>query len=140
MCIYAGVAVGTDLFCHAESPPLTDPTLWTFTSRDSLRQSNTVTGANENILITTVCTVLAFIVGVLSRLITYHCVSALLKRKANLERQRQSGNLKRIHYKKNVNIEAEASDVYDKVVPRASRPGMPDVQLKLSDNIAYGQA
>ena len=133
--------MGTDLFCRAESPPLTDPNLWTFVFRDS---QNTET--NENILITTVCTVLAFIVGVISGLVTYHCVSALLKRKANLERQsaaslniKQNGNLKRIHYKKNVNIEAVASDVYDKVIPRASRPGMPDVQLKLSDNVAYGQ-
>ena len=107
--------------------------------RDSQRQSTSNTETNKNILITTVCTVLAFIVGVLSGLITYHCVSALLKKKANLEQQRQSGNLRRIHYKKNVNIEAEASDVYDKVVPRASRPGIPDVQLKLSDNVAYGQ-
>ena len=113
---------------------MTDPNLWTFAFRDS---QNTET--NENILITTVCTVLSFIMGVISGLITYHCVSALLKRKANLERQRQSGNLKGIHYKKNVNIEAEASDVYDKVIPRASRPGMLDVQLKLSENVAYGQ-
>ena len=87
--------------------------------------------------------------GVISGLVTYHCVSALLKRKANLERQsaaslniKQNGNLKGIHYKKNVNIAVEASDVrlYDKVIPQASRPGMLDVQLKLSDNVAYGQA
>ena len=92
--------------------------------------------------------VLAFIVGIISGLIAYHCISALFKRKANLERQsvaslniEQSGSLQRIHYKKYENIEVEASDaiVYDEVVPRASRPGMPDVQLKLSDNVAYGQ-
>ena len=140
---YAGVAVGTDLFCHTESPPLTDPNLWTFVFRYTLGQSSTVTGANKNILITTVCTIFAFIMGVISGLIAYRCVSALLKRKANLEPPslniEQSGNLKGIHYKKNVNIKAEASDIYDKVAPRGSRPGMPDVQLKLSDNVAYGQ-
>ena len=114
--------------------------------RDTPGQSNTVTGTNENILITTVCTVLAFIVGVISGLIANRCISALLKRKANLEPQsvaslniEQSGNLKKIHYKKSMNVEAEASDVYDEVAPRGSRPRTPDVQLKLSDNVAYGQ-
>ena len=73
---YAGVAVGTDLFCYAESPPLIDLTLWTFVFRDTPGQSNTVTGRNKSILITTVCTVLAFIVGVISGLIANRCVSA----------------------------------------------------------------
>ena len=78
---YAGVAVGTDLFCHTESPPLTDPTLWTFAfveQRDTQGQSDTQN--NNTILITTVCTVLAFIIGIISGLIAYHCVSTLLKR------------------------------------------------------------
>ena len=85
---YAGVAVGTDLFCRAESPPLTDPNLWTFVFRNTQGQSNTGTNELNSTLIATVCTaVLAFIVGVISGLIAYHCVSALFKRKANLGRQ-----------------------------------------------------
>ena len=149
MHVYAGVAVGTDVFCYAKSPPLTDPTLWTFAfveQRDVQGQSDTRTQEN-NILITTVCTILAFIVGVISGLIAYHCVSVLLKRKADHERQsaaslniEQSGNLKRIHYEKsNLNVEAEANDDYDEVVPQSSIPGMPDVQMSLNENVAYGQ-
>ena len=150
---YAGVAVGTDSFCHAESPPLTDPTLWTFAfveQRDTQGQSDTHKQESNIILITTVCTVLAFIVGVISGLIAYHCVSVLLKRKADHEQQsaaslniEQSGNLQRIHYENsNVNIETEATDDYDEIVPQDSQgsiPGMPDVQISLDKNVAYGQ-
>jgi hypothetical protein len=147
--VYAGIAVGTDLFCRTESPPLTDPTLWTFVfaeQRDTLGQSD----KEEGILITTVCTILAFILGVISGLIAYRCVSALPKRKADHKRQsavppniEQSGNLRRsrVHYKKSENnskAEAIASDAYDEVASHYSKPGMPGVQMKLNENVAYG--
>ena len=149
---YAGVAVGTDSFCYAESPPLTDPTLWTFAfveQRDTQDQSD-IHKQEKNILITgTLCTILAFIVGVISGLIAYHCVSVLLKRprKADHERQsvaslniEQSGNLQKTHYENsNVNIEAEASDIYDEIVPRGSIPGTSDMEMSLEENVAYGQ-
>ena len=146
---YAGVAVGTDSFCHAESPPLTDPTLWTFAfveQRDTQDQSDTHK-QEKNILITgTLCTILAFIVGVISALIAYHCVSVLLKRPRKADHERQSVaslNIKqsgKSHYENsNVNIEAEESDIYDEIVPRASIPGTSDMEMSLDENVAYGQ-
>jgi hypothetical protein len=143
--VYAGIAVGTDLFCRTESLPLTDPTLWTFVfaeQRDTLGQSD----KEEGILITTVCTILAFVLGVISGLIAYRCVSTLPKRKADHERQsavplniEQSGNLRRVHYKKTEsNIKVEAGDVYDEATPHYSKPAMPGVQMKLNENVAYG--
>ena len=135
---YAGVAVGTDSFCHTESPPLTDPTLWTFAfveQRDTRGQSDTHKQESNIILITTVCTVLAFIIGVISGLIIYHCVSVLLKRKA--ERQSAASlNIKQSDNLNYVNTEAEANELYDEIVPI---PGMPYVQMSLDDNVAYGQ-
>jgi hypothetical protein len=51
----------------------------------------------------------------------------------------QSGNLRRVHYKKTENnIKMEASDAYDEVTPHYSKPGMPGVQMKLNENVAYG--
>jgi hypothetical protein len=147
--VYVGIAVGTELFCRTESPPLTDPTLWTFVlaeQRDTHGQSD----KEKGILITTVCTILAFVLGIISGLIAYRCVSAfIIKRKAdhagrqsevplimNIE---QSGNFGRVHYKKSESsIEVEASDAYDEVASHYSKPGIPDVQMKLNENVAYG--
>jgi hypothetical protein len=148
LCVCVGIAVDTELFCRTESSALTDPTLWTFVlaeQRDTHGQSD----KEKGILITTVCTILAFVLGVFSGLIAYRCVSAfIIKRKADPGRQseaplimniEQSGSFRRVHYNKSENsIKVEASDAYDEVVSHYSKPGMPDVQMKLNKNVAYG--
>ena len=147
-CLYncAGVAVGTG-FCSAESPPLTDPTLWMFVLAEQSDSQKNGTG----IIITTVCTLLAFVTGVICGLITYHCASVLLKKKAANHEQQSTASLnvkksvdeKRVHYcdKKsatNIKADPEANVVYDEV--SQPQPGTPNVQMKLNQNVAYGQA
>ena len=147
---YAGVAVGTE-FCHVGSPPMTDPTLWTFVlakQTDTQEQSDVTprSGAGtkkESIIITTVCTLLAFILGTICGLTAYHGVSALLKRKADHEQQSTASlntdkSGKRVHYKSNA-TNREPSAVYDEVTPHYSKPGMPSMQMELNENVAYGQ-
>ena len=140
---------------------MTDPTLWRFIlaeQRDTQEQSDTGnttlssgTGTKDEI-ITAVCTIFAFILGVICGLIAYHCASSLVKRKAaasqGSEQQStaaaslstdKSGNVKRVHYKKSVKADPEPSIVYDEVTPHYSRPGMHNVHVKVSENVAYGQ-
>ena len=105
------------------------------------------TGVKDEI-VTVICTILSFILGVICGLITYHCASSLLKRRAAANREQQttvslnideSGNLKRVHYKKSVKADPEPSLVYDEVTPHYSRPGMHNMQMNVGENIAYGQ-
>ena len=138
---------------------MTDPTLWRFIiaeQRDTHEQSDTGdttlssgTGIKDEI-ITAVCTIFAFILGVVCGLIAYHCAASLVKRKAAASQGSKqqstaaaslstdkSGNVKRVHYKKSV--KADPSIIYDEVIPHYSRPGMHNVQVKVSENVAYGQ-
>ena len=69
-CFVTGIATGIE-FCHAESPPMKDPTLWTFA---------TSAHTDNSIMTTTVCTILFFSFGVVCGLIAYCCVSMLWKR------------------------------------------------------------
>ena len=130
---------------------MTDPTLWTLMlaeQTDTQEQSYTTprsgTGTKkESVIITTVRTLLAFILGTVCGLIAYHCASALLKRKADHEQQsRASLNTersgKRVHYKRGA-TNREPSAIYDEVIPHYSKPGMPYVQMELNENVAYGQ-
>ena len=80
-CFVTGIATGIE-FCHAESPPMKDPTLWTFaTSAHTDNFIMTTTAHTDNsIMTTTVCTILFFIFGVVCGLIAYCCVSMLWKR------------------------------------------------------------
>ena len=103
--------------------------------------------SGTGVIIITVCTLLAFITGVICGLIAYHCSSVLLKKKAaNLEQQsttslnvEKSVDEKRVHYKKsttNTKADPEANVVYDEV--SQPQPGAPNVQMKLNQNVAYG--
>ena len=130
---------------------MTDPTLWTFglaEQTDTQEQSDTtpISGAGtkeESIIITTVCTLFALILGTICGLITYHCISALLKSKSHHEQQSTASlntekSDKRVHYKRGA-TNREPSAVYDKVAPHYSKPGIPNVQMELNENVAYGQ-
>ena len=103
---------------------------------DSQEQSDTtpIAGAGtkeEGIIIITVCTLLAFILGVICGLIAYRYISALLKKKADhVQESAASVNTeksgKRLHYKKSVtnNVETSAAVVYDEII-HYSNPGIP---------------
>ena len=133
---------------------MTDPTLWTFVIAEpmdtheilDIDTTPSTRARKESIIITTVCTLLAFIFGIICGLIGYHCVSSLLnkrKLKANHEQQSTAALLnidkrvKRVHYKKSA--KREASDVYDNVTPHYCEPGILNMQMKLNENVAYGQ-
>ena len=126
---YSGVDVGNE-FCNryaASSPPMTDPTLWTFATTGHNVTQGGGTGtqedslSNNSIIITTVCTVLAFIFGVICGLIAYCFVSVLwVERKAK---------------------QKESSAVYDEVTPHHTycKPEISNVQMELNENVAYRQ-
>ena len=115
-----GVAVGIE-FCHAESLPVTDPTLWTFMiveSADPHMQYN-------SIIITTVCTVLAFILGIICGVIVYCSCHSALKNRENEQHNR------------------EENTIYDEIIDHHSgqRRDTPTVSMmEFNRNIAYGQA
>ena len=111
-----GVAVGTE-FCHAESLPIMDPTLWTFT----IVEHNIMDPQYNSIIITTSCTVLAFILGTTCGLVIGCCCYLKRKRK---EEQR------------------ETSAIYDEVMDHhSSQARMPHSQMELTTNrnVAYGR-
>ena len=121
---------------------MSDPTLWTFmTVHVAMEHTNTQESeakkeSSDCITITTICTIFVFILGIISGLITYHCVSALLKRKA--ERQNASSlrieiNNKTAHGERGGSM--EASGVYEVVNCESERPNL---QMELKKNIAYG--
>ena len=100
------------------------PTLWTFATAVHNVTQGGGTGtqedsmSNNSIVITTVCTVLAFIFGVICGLIAYCFVSVLWgKRKAK---------------------QKESNVVYDEVTPHC-KPVISNVQMELNENVAYGQ-
>ena len=132
---------------------MTDPTLWAFVivENTDTQQNDTVlnsdTGAKEersSIIITIVCTTLAFIFGIICGLITDCCVCVLVKRKAE-----QQGTVslqiennyhlsgKGAHYEMGANDEASA--VYDEVTPHYYKTGISNMHMELSENAAYGQ-
>ena len=119
-----------------------DPTLWTFvtaTRADTRAGSTNGTPAMgedgySSIIITIVCTLLAFIFGIICGLIAYGCISALLKRKD--QQQSTSLHIDSAHCNKGASNEASA--VYDEVAHRYCETGIPNVQMELNENVAYG--
>ena len=111
-----------------------DPTLWTFVTAT---RTGSDTGAKEggSIIITIVCTLLAFVFGIICGLMAYGCISALLKRKA--ERQSTSLHIDNSHYEKGASNEASA--VYDEIAHHHCGTRMPNVQMELNENMAYRQ-
>ena len=110
--------MGTE-FCHTESLPITDPTLWTLI----IVKHNVIDPQTEytSIAITTSCTVLAFILGTTCGLVIGCC--CYLKRKRKVEQR-------------------ETSAVYDEVMDHDSgQVKMPHSQMELSTNrnVAYSR-
>ena len=120
---------------------MTDPTLWTFMTvetTETLKSDTAPTEAKGCITIATVCTIFVFILGIISGLIAYHCISVLLKKKA--KRQSTSSSLqigisnRTSHYE--TGESKEASAVYEEVNCESERPNL---RMELKENIAYGQ-
>ena len=119
-----------------------DPTLWTFTTAtltDTQAGSGTGpakgNGGYSSIIITIICTLFAFIFGIICGLVAYGCISALLKRKS----QQQSTSLHiqdSAHYDKGASNEASA--VYDEVAHNYCETGIPNIRMELNENVAYG--
>ena len=115
-----------------------DPTPWIFVTAihtDTNIKAGSDTGEGS-IIITIVCTLLAFVFGILCGLVAYSCVSALLKRK--VERQSISLHTDNIHYEKGTSNEEEEGAVYDEVIHHYRETGIPNVQMDLNENVAYG--
>ena len=99
---------------------------------------------NSTIIITlSLCTIFAFIFGVICGLITDRCVCALLKRKAEQQISTASSNIERsgktAHFEKDLNESNEADAVYDEIIPHYCKPGIPGiVRMELNENVAYG--
>ena len=98
---------------------------------------------NFTIIITlSVCTIFAFIFGVICGLITDRCVCALLKRKAKRQSTASSNTErsgKTAHFEKDLNENNEADAVYDEIIPHYCKPGIPGiVRMELNENVAYG--
>lgn len=134
--LHTGVAIGTEL-CRVESSPMTDPTLWTFVTTE---HTNFQYGS---IMITTVCTLLAFILGITCGLIAYRCISVLLKRQQSTSLRHQieefQSNKKAHTSSKGTSIDSEANTVYDEVTHHYCKTGIPNVQLELKENVAYAR-
>ena len=144
--MHVGIAVGAE-FCHAESPPMTDPILWTFATMaakfDDINiqrgvPSSPGAGSQKDcITITTVCTLLIFIFGIITGLIAHHCISALIKRKGERQSEASSQQIvmsgTTIHWERGGN--KETSGIYEEVNCESKRS---NIQLELKKNIAYG--
>ena len=72
----------------------------------------------SSIIITTVCTVLAFIFGIICGVIAYCCLSALRNRK---------------------NEQSKASSIYDEVIDHRRQTGITNTLMELNRNVAYRQ-
>ena len=131
---YSGVDVGNE-FCnrYAETSPVPpdpviDHTLWTLTTAvhnvtlgsGTGTQEDSISDNNYSVIITTVCTVLAFILGIICGLIAYHFVSVLWGKRKGKQKK--------------------SNAIYDEVTPHHNfKCGESNVQMELSENVAYGQ-
>ena len=141
---HTGIAVGSEN-CNTESPPLRDPTLWTFmidaTAIQDLDRNMGMCKVKDlekhaNIItVTVVSTVLAFIFGVTCGLLMYCCFWAIIIKKAE---QRKTSD-KKMYPEEATHTVKEASAIYDEVTHHICEPGIPNAQMELDENIAYEQ-
>ena len=95
-------------------------------------------------IITIVSTVLAFVLGIFSGLLPYHCIRSLLTTRANARRPLQETQLTKlqVQQKEDRPGDLDANDVYEEVntgarykVPHPT----PNIHVNLKENVAYGR-